>query len=417
MLCAIDSKKVVLVTWIAILSCLLLATQALAQDPCEPNFNPSGKSISGNPGDTNNLLTQVTVEKIGSNYECPPKVDIAKPQINWISQPPTQGSINLLDPPPQDFSNYEYPDTTSFDIIMELSPDLSPGIYEFTVTVYSTCSDGCEDNVFRSSAKSGEFTVIVFPDEDIQCCLPVLGPQLNNAGVPGDRVPLATISISNTCYFDTKDFVSRPMVTLEDLDIFPSPGAGRIFLLPVPQQPEVGSGEYETVTIYAVLTEDVPTGFYQIDSTFKVECDSPSQKSQAHEVSGNFTLSVQSEKDRSFFRGLTIPSSFMNGVCAAPGSTVLIPISSIQNPETFKWEGKVNFDNGEKEAKLLAASHNAVVTVIPPGLEGNVNLRVRGPEGVSNTVSIKLDKACASNQGNEVTEEQLREWANQVPED
>ncbi|MBS3792842.1 S8 family serine peptidase [Candidatus Bipolaricaulota bacterium] len=548
MLCAIGSKKVVLITWIAILSCLLLATQALAQDSCEPIFNPSGKSISGNPGDTNILLTQVTVENIDSNYECPPTVDIGKPQIEWISQPPPQGSIDLLDPPAQDFGR-NYPDSTTFDIMMELSSNLSPGIYRFSVSVDSSCADGCDDkNVFYSDATSGVFTLTVFPSGEFQCCqpsignqlvsavdpgsslpiaaveidsncsgyvgapgsmvtnislstsvdpapssgsmsfslssgtidvpyggsssvnivgnfskdispgyydvevtvtarcgdsiyeskiytdketftlyvesmvedeccLPVLGPQMNNAGVPGDRVPLATISISNTCYSNTKVFISRPMVTLKDLDIFPPPSSGRLFLVLVPQKPEVGSGEYETVTIYAVLTEDFPTGFYQIDSTFKVECDSPSQKSQAHEVRGNFTLSVQNEKDRSFFRGLTIPSSFMNGVCAASGSTVLIPISSIQNPETFKWEGMVNFGNGEKEAKLLAASHNAVVTVIPPGLEGDVNLQVRGPEGVSNTVSIKLDKACASNQGNEVTEEQLREWANQVPED
>ena len=543
----ISYEKAILVPWIVIICCLLLPVQALSQEPCEPSFDPPSNSLSGYPGDTNIFLTQVIVD-IGSNYEChPDTVDLAKPQINWISQPPTSGSINISDPGPQFIGGDAA--TATFDLTIELSPDLSAGVYEFTVTVNSTCPDGCvKEHIERSEATSGVFTLTVFPSGDYQCCqplisnqlisavdpgsslpiasvevnsgcsvypgapntmrsnisldtsidpapdsgsmhfslssntvkvpyggstsvnilgvfsrnlspgyyqvevtvtascgdalyesktytdtetftiyvqpvvedeccLPIIGSQLNDTGVPGDKVPLATMTVSNTCYFDTKDFVSRPIITLENLDVFPAPSSGQIFLLPVPQQPEVGSGEFETVTLYAVLTEDVPTGFYQMSSTFQVECDSPSRESQEHKVRGNFTLSVQGERDRSFFRGLHIPSSFMDRVCAAPGSTVLIPVTSIQNPETFKWEGRVNFNNGQKETKLLAASHNAVIAVIPPGLEGNVSLRVRGPEGISNTVSIKVDKRCVSNEGKEVTEEQLRGWANRVPED
>ncbi|MFW6013060.1 MAG: S8 family serine peptidase [Candidatus Bipolaricaulota bacterium] len=96
---------------------------------------------------------------------------------------------------------------------------------------------------------------------------------------------------------------------------------------------------------------------------------------------------------------------------------MLVPINTVEDPETFKWEGVVDFDNGGRQAKLVAASHNAVVTVIPPGLEGEITLRVRGPEGRSNPVRINVDQSCSSNRGKEITEAQAREWADQVPED
>ncbi len=533
---------------IIILSCLILSPAGFSQEePCVPSFTTNSGSVSGYPGDTSIQLTQVNVT-VGSGWECGAEIDLNQPSINYIGGGPSQGTITLRDSPAsvQIFKS-PYPDETTFDIMMELSPDLSPGVYEFTVTVSSTCNDTCANNPQGSTITSGTFTLTVFPSEtysccqpeigdqlvsvvdpgssaqiskvliesscisypgspssisvdlslassvdptpdsgnmnfsltpgsltlpygestttdilgnfssdlssgfykvqmtvtarcgddiygnatytdtksfDIyvqpmvedECCLPVLGPQLNTTGTPGDRIPLANITISNTCYWESRDYVSRPRVTLEDLNISPKPDSGQIFLLPVPQQPKIGPGDFQSVTLYAVLTEDVPTGFYRIDSTLGVECDSP-QSTQRHEIKGNFTLSVQTERERSFVSGLNIPTSFMGGLCAAPGSTVLIPINKIQNPEVFKWEGSVNFNNGEKEAKLQAASHNAIVTVIPPDLEGDTNLQVRGPDGRSNTVSINVDKSCVSNEGKEITEEQLRQWADQVPED
>ena len=545
----LDFTRFVFSIGVILLFCLILSPASFSQ--CVPSFTTNSGSVSGYPGDTSIQLTQVSVT-VGSNWECGAEIDLNQPSINYTGGGPSQGTITLRDSPAsaQTFQS-PYPEETTFDIMMELSPDLSPGVYEFTVTVSSTCTDTCagEDwGHYGDTITSGTFTLTVFSDQtysccqpnignqlvsavnpgsslpiayvevnsdcsaypgapnsmvanislstsidsapssgsmvfslssstanipyggsssvnilgnfsrdlspgyyqveltviarcgdsiyasktytdkktftfyvqpvvEKECCLSVLGPQLNNVGVPGDRVPLATINISNTCHFDSKDFVSQPITTLEELDIFPAPSSGEIFLLPVPQKLKVGSGEFETITIYAVITEDVPTGFYQISSSFKVECNSPSQKSQEHEVIGNFTLSVQSERDRSFFRGLRIPSSFMSGVCAAPGSTLLIPVTDIQDPETFKWEGRVDFGNGEKQAKLVAASGKAVVTVVPPGLEGETTLRVKGPGNQSNTVKINIDKSCASNQGDEVTEEQAKEWGSQVPED
>jgi subtilisin family serine protease len=96
---------------------------------------------------------------------------------------------------------------------------------------------------------------------------------------------------------------------------------------------------------------------------------------------------------------------------------MLIPINTIKNPEKFKWEGTVHFGNGKKQAKLAAASHRAVVTVIPPGLEGETSLQVKGPGGQSNTVNINIDPTCSSNQGEEVTEEQVKKWGGRVPDD
>lgn len=526
---------------------LQLGHQAYPQPPncCEAEFSPAGDSVTGNPGDTGTLLTQVKVTVGDGCFETGGDIDVGKPNINWRGTPPAQGSINLLDPS----SQYVKTANTSatFAIMMELSPNLSPGIYEFTVTVNASC-DGDFDYTYNSDpTESGTFTLTVLPNvvppccepvigsqlvttvdpggvtavapvevtnnctaytgaansipvnllvaatvdpsptsgsmnfslsqssidvpyggstlvnilgtfsSDLQsgfyqveltvtatcgdtiypsrtytdtksftiyvqpvipnqCCLPSFGPQLNTTAVPGDRVPVASIYISNSCYTAAGAFESQPQISVEDLEIFPKPSKGQIFLLPVPPQLKVLPGDFRSVTLFAVVTGEVPTGFYQIHADIQVECSTPRGK-QDPTISGDFTLAVQTEKERIFVPGLTIPPSSMEGVCVAPGSTLLIPINTLAEPETFKWEGGVDFNDGEKQAKILAASHRAVVTVIPPGLEGETILQVTGPEGRSNRVTVKVNKSCISNRGREITEGQLRAWAKQVPED
>ncbi|MBS3825595.1 S8 family serine peptidase [Candidatus Bipolaricaulota bacterium] len=385
------------------------------EECCLPEFSPNGVSRTGYPGDTGTLLTNVTVTVNQECFQEGGDIELTSLQKRFIGTAPAQGSINLT-VSPSGSQHIKYAgDSVSFSIMMELSSDIAPGIYKFITSVSSSCI-GDHGGQYSDSAESETFTLTVLSSETAQCCQPVLGAQLNTTVVPGDRVALASLSISNNCFFGSAEFQSQPVVTVNDLDIFPDPGSGTIFLLLAPQQLTLETGDTGAMTLFAVVTEDVPTGFYQIDVTLGVVCELPNA-SQSHELTGSFTISVQTERKRSFIPGLTIPSSFSRGTCAAPGSTVLIPISTIQNPEDFKWEGVVDFDHGDKQSKLIAASRGAVMTVIPPGLKGETLLRVRGPEGQSNTVTINIDETCSSNQGNEVTEKQVEKWGSQVPED
>ena len=380
---------------------------------CVPGFSPDGGSITGYPGDTGILLTNVTVTVDGDCFEGGGDVELTSLQKDFFGSAPDQGSINLTSTPSSKQHIKDDGQAVTFTVMMELSPDLYPGVYEFSLNVNSSCV-GDSGLQYNDSNESQKFTITVLPSGATQCCQPVLGSQLNFAAVPGDRVALSSISITNNCFFDVAEVQS--LVTVDDIGIFPEPDPGEIFLLPVPQQISIDSGVTDYVTLFAIVTEEVPEGFYKIDFSLEVGCELP-QVSQNHELTGSFTLSVQSKRERSFIPGLTIPPSFSHNTCAAPGSTIFIPVNTIEEPENFKWEGIVDFASGKKQSKLIAASHRAVMTVIPPGLEGETKLRVKGPGDQSNTVKIYIDKTCASNQGNEVTEEQVKEWGSQVPED
>ncbi len=310
--------------------------------------------------------------------------------------------------------NVPYGGSTSVNILGNFSSDLQSDFYQVAITVTATCGGTIHPS--RTYTDTKTFTIYVQPVIPNQCCLPSFGPQLNTTAVPGDRVPLASIFISNSCYTAAGEFESQPQISVENLKIFPEPSKGQIFLLPVPPQLKVLPGDFCSLTLFAIVTSDVPTGFYQIHTDIKVECFPPRER-QDHTISGDFTLAVQTERERTFISGMTIPPSSMEGVCVAPGSTLLIPINTLAEPETFKWEGLVDFNDGEKHAKILAASHRAVITVIPPGLEGETILQVTGPQGRSNRVRVTVNKSCISNRGREITEAQLRAWADQVPED
>ena len=531
-------------TIIFILALLLLPLSAYTQSSCcSINLSPAG-SVTGSPGDTGIYLTSIKVDVPRECFAAGGNVDIGLPEIDFIGPSPDSGAITLTDPPGQFVPGDGT--TVTFDIMMELSPDLSPGIYEFALSLNSTCNGelgesytdsaelgiftltvfpsttpeccmpviedpmvssvdpgstrttntvriesncssypgspgsittsiskaasvrpapgsgsmnftlsqttlsvpfggsaeveiigtfsadltpgfyeveltvtaSCSDPIYepRSYSDTKTFTIYVQPAVEDECCFPALGPQLNTASVPGDRVALSRITVSNTCYIGAREYDSRPSVSVEKLDVFPDPNPGKIFLLPSPQELQLKSGELRNITLFAVLTEDVPEDFYQLEASLKVECNSPVGK-QEHEITASFTLSVESEKERSFIPGLEIPSSFAKGVCAAPGSTVMIPVNTIQKPEEFKWEGVAEFAGGEKRVDLLAASHRAVVTVVPGGLEGKTRIQISGPGGRSNPVEIEVNESCTSNEGNEVTEEKVREWGEAVPED
>jgi len=393
---------------------LVPSVQVLSQiNCCTPEFSPDEGFITGQPGDTGVLLTNVAVTVDNGCFGGGGDIELTNLQKDIIGSSPASGTINLTYSPSGGQHIKQDGETVNFTVLLELSPDLTPGVYEFSLSVNSSCvaDEGLVHNGFNQSQI---FTLTVLPSGADQCCQPVLSSQLNFATVPGKRVVLSSLGITNNCFFDIAEVPS--LVKVDDIEVSPEPDPGNILLLPVPQQISLASGVTDYVTLSAIVTEEVPEGFYKIDVRLKVVCELP-QASQTHELSGNFTLSVQSESNGSFIPGLTIPSSFSRNTCAAPGSTILIPVNTIRNPENFKWEGRVEFGTGEKGSKLVAASHRAVMTVIPPGLEGETNLRVRGPGGQSNTIKINIDKTCASNQGNEVTEEQVKEWGSQVPED
>ena len=322
------SRKTALLFSVLVLCLLSLSLTGISQvSCCIPSFSPNSGNVYGYPGDTSAYLTQVNVYINSECFQEGAEIDIGKPQINFIGSSPNQGYINLSDPSPKFIKSSG--GTVDFPINMELSPNLPPGIYRFTITVNSSClgDDGLE---YSDSAESNRFTLTVLPTFQPGCCFPSMGPQLNTSAVPGGRTALANISITNSGYVGEIFKESRTNVTVEDLDIFPDPSAGKIFLLPSPMQLNIPVGVLRNVTLFAVLTPDVPKGTYQIDTSIKVDCEIPeAQISEEYKVRGNFTLTVESEKERQFIPGLNIPSSFSRGTCAAPGSTIVIPISSI----------------------------------------------------------------------------------------
>ncbi|MFP3953344.1 MAG: S8 family serine peptidase [Candidatus Acetothermia bacterium] len=395
-----------------------VAPDSYGQQPCYI-FSPDGATISVSPGETGVLLTQVTINDCLGYCE---QIDLTQPVIDFTGPGPSQGSITLSNPGPQAVSNPEDP-TAQFNVLMNVSSDVPTGEYSFIIATTAECTEGGYAGTPGSfSLQSEEFTVSVTAEPSPftgECCLPTIGSQLNTTAVPGDRVPLVSVNVTNNCGdndYPNGDPVTQLTVTISGVNVTPSPKPGDIVLIPAPHQSSLASGETVGVTLFAILTEDVPNGFYEVSATLEVECEGY-QGIQTHRLGMVFTLAVQSERDRTFFPGLQIPAAYPPDVCAAPGSTLLIPISIISDAETFKWEGSVKFGEGGKEARIMAASHRAVVTVIPPGLEGRTGVQVTGPDGRSNTVYINVDEDCISNKGEEITDEQVRKWGEEVPED
>ncbi|MBS3812732.1 S8 family serine peptidase [Candidatus Bipolaricaulota bacterium] len=395
-----------------------VAPDSYGQQPCYI-FSPDGATIYVSQGETGVLLTQVTINDCLGYCE---QIDLTQPVIDFTGSGPSQGSITLSNPGPQAVSNPEDP-TAQFNVLMNVSSDLPAGEYSFIIATTAECTEGGYAGTPGSfSLQSEEFTISVTAEPypfTGECCLPTIGSQLNTTAVPGDRVPLVSVNITNNCGYNdypNGDSVTQPTVTISGVNVTPSPKPGDIVLIPAPYQSNLTSGETVGITLFAILTEDVPNGFYEVSATLEVECEGY-QGIQTHRLGKVFTLAVQSERDRTFFPGLQIPAAYPQDVCAAPGSTLLIPISIISDPETFKWEGSVKFGEGGKEARIMAASHRAVVTVIPPGLEGRTGAQVTGPDGRSNTVYINVDEDCISNKGEEITDEQVRKWGEEVPED
>ncbi len=417
-----STRAVIKIILLALLASLALLNPGLAPDssgqqPCYELSPDGGLTGDVSPGDAGYLLTQITINDCLGYCE---QIDLTQPVIDYTGSGPAQGSITLSDPGPQTVTNPEEP-TAQFDVFMNVSSDVPPGQYSFIIAATAECTEGGYAGAPGSfPIQSQEFTVYVTDEPSGftgECCLPTVGSQLNTAAVPGDRVPLVSIDVTNNCGHPQEPETTQPQVTVSGVNITPSPNPGDILLLPAPHQSTISTVETVGVTLFAILTEDVPNGFYEIAATVQVECQRYYQETQTHRLGKVFTLAVQSERDRSFYPGLQIPTTYPTDICAAPGTTLLIPISTISDPENFKWEGSVKFGDSEKEAKLMAASHRAVVTVVPPGLEGRTSIQVTGPEGRSNTVYINVDEKCNSNDGEEITEEQAKKWGEMVPED
>ncbi|MFW6422176.1 MAG: hypothetical protein ACOCZX_05030 [Candidatus Bipolaricaulota bacterium] len=246
------------------------------------------------------VLARVAIDNVCSPYSGgSDTINVALSLASEVDPQPTAGGMSFTLSPGNTVVSYG--GSASVDLVGSFSPDLSSGFYQVNLTVSASCGDYFYETA--TAAATETFTIYVQPVREERCCYPVLGPQLNVSGVPGQRVPLASIYLSNSCSVEQGGTVSRPRLTVEALTVLPNPDFGRIFLLTVPQQASIPSGDFQRITLYGVLTEDVPEGFYRVQASLKVECTTLRGSQEEHSVAGSFVLSVNQERDRAFAPG------------------------------------------------------------------------------------------------------------------
>ena len=290
-----------------------------------------------------------------------------------------------------------------------LPSELSPGIYQITVLVEVTCQQGTQ-----TSTIEGTFTLTVEPSEDQHCCSPTIQPQQTGQVNPGESFTLSVVEIENRCATGAAKEVPGSRVQVEDLKISPDPNPGSISIIPISTE-GLTSQSTQRIPLNGSVSSEVPDGIYEIDLRLRIICETIFGQPEIIFVQQTFTLEVGSAEGQILQGGVRIEGDKIRGACAAPGTTLLIPVRGVVNPEEYKWKGQVLFGRQQKKMDLVASSERMVVTVVPPDLEGRTKISLSDSSGQSNPVFVDVDPTCISNGGEPLTEDRLRRLAEDVP--